>query len=249
MRNAPLFLLVLLGAALIGTASSPAQNANSKQARALFEKADQALNAVWATAKSTLSEGEFNALKSDQKAWVEHRDYLARSPMYTGAEADGELSLDSPHYLKAAAAITEERTVWLKGLVREWQVEEPLTGVWSDSYGGMIEVVEKDGKLHFVISCVRGPTSHLGGLAGIAAWNNTIGWFSDKGREEGKEEETNLAFVLRNRKLEVLGAQTSNYHGARAYFDGEYVKVRSLDVKKQSQVLQAAKTGELPDEP
>ncbi len=246
MRNAPIFLLLLLCAALVGASTTRAQNANPKQARALFDKADQALNAVWASAKSQMDEGEFNALKSDQKDWMAHRDYLARSPLYTGAEAEGELSLDSTHYLEAAAAITKERTEWLKGLLREWQAEETLTGFWSDSYGGTIEIVEKDEKLHFIISCVRGPTSHLGDLAGIAAWNTRIGWFSNKGREEGSEEETNLAFVLRSQKLEVLGANTSHYHGARAYFDGEYVKVRSLDAKQQTQVLQAAKTGELP---
>jgi hypothetical protein len=103
--------------------------------------------------------------------------------MYTGAEAQGELSLDAPEYLEAAAGLTDMRTTWLKGLVREWN-DETLTGVWTDSYGGRIEIVEREGHLHFVIECVRGPTSHVGGLAGIAVWNANIGWFSDKGRED-----------------------------------------------------------------
>ncbi len=248
MKNAILFSVAILVAVLAPVAAQ-AQDITPRQARAMYDKADRALNEAWSAAKATLGESEFNALKEDQKAWVEYRDYLARSPLYTGAEGQDELSLDSPDYLSAAASITDERTAWLRGLVREWGADETLTGVWADSYGGSIEIVEKDGKLHFIVQCVRGPTSHTGGLAGSAVWNSTIGWFSDKGREEGKEEETNIAFVLDGRRLNLHGAGTSYYHGARAYFNGEYVKVSGLGSKKQAQVLQAAKTGELPEEP
>ena len=45
------------------------------------------------------------------------------------------------------------------------------------------------------------------------------------------------------------GAGPREYHGGGAYFNGEYVKVSGLGSKKQAQVLQAAKTGELPEEP
>ena len=197
----------------------------------------------WAAAKATLGEVEFNELKEDQKAWVEYRDYLARSPMYTGAESQDELSLDSPDYLTAAAAISDERTAWLRGLVREWGADETLTGVWADSYGGSIEIVEKDGKLHFIVQCVRGPTSHVGGLSGSAVWNNTIGWFSDKGREKDKTDETNIAFIL-DGVLRVHGANTQHYHGARAYFDGEYIKTGNLTDKATALVIKAAKSGD-----
>jgi uncharacterized protein YecT (DUF1311 family) len=239
MKNAILLSWAMMVAVLAPVAAQ-AQKVNSRQARAVYEKADRALNEAWAAAKATLGESEFSALKEDQKAWVEYRDYLARSPIYTGADGQDELSLDS---------LADERTAWLRGLVREWGADETLTGVWADSYGGSIQIVEKGGKLHFIVECVRGPTSHMGGLSGIAVWNNTIGWFSDKGREEGKEEETNLAFVLDGRRLNLHGAGPSYYHGARAYFNGEYVKISALNSKKQAQVLQAAKTGELPEEP
>jgi hypothetical protein len=39
--------------------------------------------------------------------------------MYTGVEPQGELALDSPDYLEAAACLAEMRTQWLKGLVRD----------------------------------------------------------------------------------------------------------------------------------
>lgn len=247
MRNAISFLTLLTLTVCLCTASAQDKPLDAKAAKAAFEKADRALNTAWAAAKQTLPEEEFNKLKEDQRAWVEYRDYLARSPMFTGADAQGDLALDSPEYLEAAAGLEDMRTEWLKGLIHEWK-DETQTGYWTDSYGGSIEVVEREGHLHFIIQCVRGPTSHVGGLSGIAAWNPNIGWFSDKGRDKEKTDETNLSFILRDKKLEVIGANTGYYHGARAYFDGSYVKVKALDAKAQAKIVKAAKSGDLPEE-
>lgn len=248
MRHTVILFNLLLSAALCFTVEAQEKKLTAGQAKAFYEKADKALNEAWAAAKAALSESEFTKLKEEQKGWVEYRDYLARSPMYTGAEADGQLALDAPEYLEAAAYLAEDRTKWLKGLVREWGTDETLTGEWSDSHGGTVQIVEQDGKLMFDISCVRGPTSHNGELAGVAFWNAPIGWFSDKGRDPAKEDETNLSFILRDRKLEIIGANTGEYHGVRAYFDGEYVKIGTLGAKQQAKVVKSAKTGELPEE-
>jgi uncharacterized protein YecT (DUF1311 family) len=247
MRNVILFSILLLAAACSSTAHAQEKPLNAKAAKTAFEKADRALNEAWAAARQKLPEAEFNKLKDEQRAWVEYRDYLARSPMYTGASAQGELALDAPEYLEAAAGLAEERTTWLQGLMHEWK-DETLTGHWTDSYGGSIDVVEREGHLHFVIQCVRGPTSHVGGLSGIAVWNTSIGWYSDKGLDKDKTDETNLSFILRDKKLEITGANTGYYHGARAYFDGSYVKVKALDAKAQAKIVKAAKTGEVPEE-
>ncbi len=239
-----LFLLLLC------TFTSHAQETlTPKQAKAKFEKADKALNEAWAAVKAALPEVDFNKLKESQRAWVEYRDYLARSPLYTGADAQGDLALDSPDYLAAAAELEDMRTEWLQALVRARQhAEDNLTGVWTDSYGGTLQIIEREGKLFFNIECVRGPTFHMGSLSGIADWNQTIGWFSDKGREADKEEVTNLSFVVRDYQLEVTGANTNHYHGARAYFDGSYLKTGPLDAGRQAKVIEAAKTGVMVEE-
>ena len=247
MRIAISFFTLLMLTVCLNTISAQDKPLDAKAARTAFDKADRALNAAWAAAKQALPEEEFNKLKEDQRAWVEYRDYLARSPMYTGADAQGELALDAPEYLEAAAGLEDMRSEWLKGLIHEWK-DETLTGEWTDSYGGSIELVEREGHLHFIIQCVRGPTSHVGGLSGIAVWNPNIGWFSDKGRDKEKTDETNLSFILRDKKLEVIGANTGYYHGARAYFDGSYVKVKALDAKAQAKIVKAAKSGDLPEE-
>ena len=247
MRNAISFVTLLLLAACLSTADAQEKPLDAKAAKAAFDKADHALNAAWAAAKQALPEVEFNKLKEEQRGWVEYRDSLARSPMYTGADGQDDLALDAPAYLEAAASLEDMRTEWLKGLIHDWK-DETLTGYWTDSYGGSIEVVEKDNHLYFAISVVRGPTSHGGDISGIAVWNTSIGWFSDKGRDKDKTDETNLSFISRDKKLEIIGANTGYYHGARAYFDGSYVKVKTLDAKEQAKIVKAAKSGEVPEE-
>ncbi len=247
MGNAISFFTLLLLAASLSTGHSQEKPLDAKAAKAAFDKADDALNEAWAAAKQKLPEADFNKLKEEQRSWVEYRDALARSPSYTGADAQDELPLTAPEYLNAAAALEDMRTEWLKGLIQDSQ-DETLTGYWTDSYGGNIQVVEREGHLYFLVACVRGPTSHVGDLTGIAVWNTSIGWFSDKGRDKDKPDETNLSFILRDRKLEITGANTGYYHGARAYFDGSYVKVKELDAKAQEKIVKAAKSGEVPEE-
>jgi len=147
----------------------------------------------------------------------------------------------SAAYFETAAELTSSRAEWLRSRVKN--EDESLTGVWSDSFGGTIEIVQEKERLLFVISVVRGPTFHIGSLAGTARWNTPLGWFSDKGRDKEKTEESNVAFVSRGNVLEIIGANTSYYHGARAYFDGEYCKVAPLDEKKKAEVIKSAEAG------
>lgn len=247
MKSTFLRLHTLLLCAFTFSAFAQEKVMTPKEARAAFDAADKKLNEAWAAVKKVLDAGEFDRLKEDQRTWVEYRDYLARSPLYTGAGNGDELPLTSPDYLQAAADLAEVRTEFLRAVAKQ-EVVDSLTGVWSDSYGGHIEILEGDGRIYFILECVRGPTSHLGALAGQAAWNQTIGWFSNKGRDDGDDQETNLSWVLSGNRLEIKGANTSPYHGARAYFDGTYVKVAPLDAKAQSRVMKAGKSGEIPEE-
>ncbi len=97
----------------------------------------------------------------------------------------------------------------------------------------------------FEIEVVREPTYHLGGVTGVASRNGGIAWWSDKGRDPEKTEETNLAFIERDGCLEVIGANTSHYHGARAYFDGIYCQTGALDEKEEATLMKAAESGEV----
>jgi hypothetical protein len=104
------FLTMLLCAAFVGSSLAQEKKLTSANAKPAFDRADKTLNAAWKESMKTLPESEFNKLKEDQRAWVAHRDYLARSPMFTGAEGLDDLALDSPGCLVTAARLAEERS-------------------------------------------------------------------------------------------------------------------------------------------
>ncbi len=216
---------------------------SASEAQAASERADRELNEAWNAAKKALTPTEFASLREEQRSWTEYRDNTALPPGAAATPAKEKAARASADYFSSAAELTVSRTRWLKALIRE-DAGDSLTGEWSDGYGGQILIFEKDGKLYFDFDVVRGPTSHVGGIAGIASWNSPLGWFSDKGREKDRADETNLAFVQRNRKLEIVGANTQPYHGARAYFDGNYVKLGPLTAKQQKEVVATAKSGQ-----
>jgi len=146
----------------------------------------------------------------------------------------------------AAAELTQSRADWLRGRIRNQS--DSLTGLWIDRFGGTIEIVQEKERFLFEIEVMRGPTFHTGSLAGVASWNTPLGWFSDKGRDKEKTEESNRVFVERGSVVEIIGANTSYYHGARAYFDGEYSKVGELDEKRKATVIKDAEAGAIADE-
>ena len=214
------------------------------EAKAAYAKADHSLNEAWAAAKKALPETEFAELQIKQREWVQFRDSRARGQDRNMSEAEAKKTAS---YFETAAELTATRAEWLRGRIKN-ESDPSLTGLWIDSFGGSVEIVHEKERLLFVISVVRGPTFHTGALAGVATWNTPLGWFSDKGRDPKKTEETNLAFVQRGFVLELIGANTFEYHGARAYFDGAYCKIAPLDGKRKAEITKAAESGEVPEE-
>lgn len=68
-----------------------------------FAKSDKALNAAWKDAKSSLSQGEFNKLKAEQRTWVKTgRDKRAKALMQNGmskAEAYTQATNERADYI------------------------------------------------------------------------------------------------------------------------------------------------------
>ncbi|MFZ1218857.1 MAG: lysozyme inhibitor LprI family protein [Chthoniobacterales bacterium] len=233
-------ILLMLPAFASGKEEKPK---SLEEAKAAFVKADKALNEAWAAAKKALAEPDFAELQIKQRDWMKFREDRARGATRDAGQPETKLTAA---YYEAATEVTTSRADWLRGRIKN--DDESLTGLWSDSFGGTLEIVQEKERLLFEISVVRGPTYHTGSLAGVATWNTPLGWFSDKGRDKEKTEESNLAFVARGTVLEIIGANTGYYHGARAYFDGEYCKVGQLDEKRKSDVTKAAESGAIPEE-
>lgn len=239
----PLLLSLLAIPVLHAEQSTDPKQPTKAEAKAAFEKADKALNEIWAKAKTELPAPQFESLKTDQRGWIEWRDYIAASFANVGSEVPEDKAKDTTEYLSLAADLMETRGQWLKGYLKDPVEGETLTGVWKDSQGGELNIVQDGKKLFFTIDVVRGPTYHLGDIGGEASWNSPLGWFTDKGRDPEKKEETNLAFILRDKELEIVGANTSDYHGARAYFDGKYIRVAALNKEQAAKVRKEAIEG------
>lgn len=223
------------------------------EAKAEFAKVDRALNQAWRAAKSAVEGQALAQLTLSQREWLEFRDERAKQESESAGEKEAKRSAT---WHTTAAALTQSRVDWLRGKAEATkQRDETLTGIWTDSYGGTMHVVHQPGaaadtgaagagRLLFAIEVVRGPTYHTGDVAGVASWNDRLGWWTDKGVDPGKAEESNLAFVDRDGCVEVIGANTVYYHGARAYFEGIYCKVGTLDEKTQAEVIKAGESGQ-----
>ena len=229
---------------LAAIAQAEDQTSNLTEAKAAFAKADRTLNEAWTAAKKAVPDKIFAELKTKQREWLESRDRRALESSPT--PNDAAEAKRSAAYWQTAATLTEARAQWLRRLADK--EDDPLTGLWTDGNGGNLEIVERKEKLFFVFHVVRGRALHVGVIAGAAPWNTSMGWFSDKGRDADKPDETNIVFIEKDGHLEVTGANTSYYHGAHAYFDGSYYKIAPLDDKEEENVVIAGESGKVPEE-
>lgn len=205
------------------------------RAKAKFAVQDKALNEVYAGLKKSLDPELFAAVQEDQRGWVEYRDHMSE---WQEREDAPETAVDR---WELAASITEGRIEWLKawsklGLRKGW------AGKYSDGRGGMLEIVEKDGKAWFALSVVRGPTFHVGGIGGLFRLNGRTGFFETKA--DGEERPTWLIFrepYDKEGRIVVEGENTSYFHGMRAYFEGTYLWMGKLSAEEQKKVIEGTR--------
>ena len=197
---------------------------------------DQALNRVYQQLKKELEGPLFEIVRSDQRDWLQFRDYMSE-----GQRGDEEFS-DQEAQLKMAAGVTEERVEWLRAWLKSNE-KEGLEGRYMDSFGGHLEIAKKDGEYWFQLLVVRGPTFHLGEIGGKLRVNGGSAWFET--REEGVEDPTWLTFVTERdgtSRLRIIGENTQFYHGSRAYFDGVYLWTGDLSEKERAAVIAGEET-------
>ena len=207
------------------------------EAKAEFAKADKALNAAYAETKAAIPEYEFEQLREEQRDWLEYRDARALMAIqFDHREIEEGKEKQSPHYWGWLADLSETRIKILRGWLGVGDPDS-WSGYYIDGHGGHIRIVQKGDKLHFEIEVVRGPTYHLGWIGGVADVNKRIARFSDAGSDATREDETWITFLSKNRRLRVIGANTKYYHGARAFFDGEYIRVEVLDEKTATELV------------
>ena len=220
----PLFLALLLG--------TFASAGELEDAKAEFAKQDQALNAAYAGLKADLDPEIFAKVREDQRGWLEYRDHVS------DFQAGGGERESSVAWFETAAGMTASRTEWLLAWRKATQ-REGWEGRYGDSYGGLLEIVEEGGKVHFRLSVVRGPTFHSGEIGGVMRTNGGTGWFET--RSEDADEPTWLTFLEEHDgtgRIRVHGENTQDFHGMRAYFHGSYLWLGGLSDEDRKAVLE-----------
>lgn len=223
----------------VGLLSQPAGETNSLSSEAEskasllreLELRDQRLAKATERAVQGLRGKGLNLFKEDCKNWANWRkDFFSDSA--------GQLRAASQLSDEEISTWTEEvrrRTSWIHGLM-DHRNHQDLTGFWSDGGGGYFSLVEQGDQLHFLASCARGPTRHLGSIQGVAKRSGAKAIFSIS---ENDEEPTRLEFSFEKPWIVLNCTNTGAYHGNAAYFDGHYAKIAPLSTEERQVVLQA----------
>ncbi len=220
----------------IGPAHAAAQEKTLNQAKEEFAKQDRALNKSYEEAKAKLPEYLFAKVQEAQRDWIDYRDQRAKAAAILEGRAENENEKANSEYWVAMAYLTETRIEILQAWLKTNSYSKTWEGAWIDGYGGILLIAEKDdGSLSFTCTVVRGPSYHLGNIAGTAKANQSTARFSIK--EEGEKQETWLTFLQQNDgRLRLIGENTQYYHGARAYFDGQYLRIRELTAEDRKEI-------------
>lgn len=197
-----------------------------------FTRQDKALNQVYGELKKELEPHLFGIVQKEQRDWVEYRDYI--SEWQKGYEDTS----DEEAQLEMAAGLTESRVEWLQAWKSEGK-HEGLEGEYRDSYGGLLQIVKEGEQYYFALDVVRGPTFHLGIVGGKLRVNGSTAWFEMRGGDDGTSL-TWLTFVPTedgSGRIRVVSENAQHLCGARAYFDGRYLRLGAVSQEDRAKVI------------
>ncbi|MFT5467251.1 MAG: hypothetical protein ACI8UO_002355 [Verrucomicrobiales bacterium] len=194
-------------------------------AKAEYAKHDEILNDVYQDLMKRLNAEQKSDLRERQRDWIEHKEYISGFQ----AQAPEGKEQEKAAYWESAAYMTQSRAGFLKYVYENEEISPSVSGTYVDERGGTLTIVERSDDWVFFIDVVRGPTFHLGFLRGEAQIEDESAHFKEWREDyifDGKIPEISLK--REGQRVVIEGENTGAYHGARAYFDGEYFKVTDL---------------------
>lgn len=201
--------------------SALAASASAEQAKKQFADLDAVLNSDYQAVRASVDDSWAKELRGLQRKWISYRDDMAAAQPRQNGEGDLPLE-EAPSYWEMKVSLTQDRIDFLKA----WSgslATPGITGTYRDFFGGEMTLRETNAGLKFAVNVVRGPTSHLGEMAGVAQLKGEPANYSD-----GETPPAKLAWSFEpDGVVNVTEQNTDQYHGARAYFEGQYFKVSS----------------------
>ncbi len=189
-----------------------------------FVREEQRMLTVLQQARLDLPQDLFATLLTQQAAWYEWRDVKARDAAQFLSQSDiieEEFWWNLQHDTRARTQYLEASLFTYGPVAAElgdWE------GYWVDGDGGFITITEPEpGLIEFAIEVVRGPTFHLGQIDGSAGVSDASVEYRVK--PDPDWDETVISFSRDGPFLVVEGINTQYFHGARAWFDGQYLRL------------------------
>ncbi len=220
-----------------------------------YESADRELNAVYKKLKASLDDGLTKEMRDDSRNWIRYKEYQCGfqaemthnySPPKTenstenAAQRKQRLEYEASYY-DCLHDYTVSRSEYLRRAFGGEGVSPGISGTYADSFGGTLHL-EKDEKterrLLFKLEVVRGPTHHIGEIGGVidvpaggqkavyAERSECAGDVRPAGDSESPCCRIEFAFASRRPTVSVKATGCEYYRGARAYFDGDFRKIR-----------------------
>ena len=228
-QDARVILRCLIAIGLVFSVTS-AFAGELEKAKAEFAKHDRELNKVYQELRRELPAELFKVLRQEQRDWIEYRDYIAD---WQAFGKDLETSTDR---WSMRAELTRAQVGWLK----MWRLRDQRkgwAGKYNDGHGGILYIIKKGEVHHFGISVVRGPTFHLGDISGVLKIEGEKASFETRAEPDAKLTTLTFSPVQDGSgRIQVEGKNTHWYHGARAYFDGQYIWAGELTLQDRKEM-------------
>ena len=195
--------------------------------RQKFAEADRELNAVYKRLYATFETARQKAMQDNSRRWIVYKDELCLESTAINNNLTPQQAKNSAGYSACLYDLTVARTAYLKRAFAQEGVAPGLAGTYDDGFGGTLTLKPANGDTYaFHIEVVRGPTYHTGDVEGdvhLQTGPATFVQAVDCG------EETPCCRLTFTRAPMFIAVEEDNcgmFHGARAYFSGEYRKVK-----------------------
>ncbi len=190
-----------------------------------MQAADLRLNSTYRWLRKRLPAAEKQELKKDSRAWIHYKTFQC------GFEAEMQHKTlkdprDTETFFSCIHGYTVSREQYLRqAFGYEGVSKSTIDGEYRDTFGGTLSLQTRNGALHFQLNVVRGPTHHTGEIKGVLQRNGDVGSFSTKD-EMSPPQMCQIQASFRPFRISLKATNCSYFHGARAYFDGLYRKVK-----------------------
>lgn len=220
MKTPLLLALLALGAVVSRVEAGPSYG----EMRAKFELADAELNKVYKATIAELDKEKAAKLREDERDWIAYRDEMVAHDFHE----DENPKLD-PDYWVTLAIYARERTAFLHAWSGK-HVPSGITGEYSDSYGGTLDLEETKEGINFSINAVRTRAHNEGNIDGTLHRKGDKAYFKQQpGQEELFGPPCELVFTfIDDHIVKIEEKVPDSGAGHNVHYSGEYYKVGAL---------------------